>query len=227
MKSEGVVINSFDYKETSKIIHLYTIDGKMSVEAVGANNPKKGLLGFTEIGNTVSFITTDGKIKKVVEYEVLNSLYDISLDLLRVKCFMVILDIIKNIPEDTNHNLLYPYIKQTFKDIRDKNPKKLLSIFLIKMLYVFGIKPNLTSCIHCGSLDIKYLDLLNGGAVCNNCKSISNLESLILFKEYYKEKKDIDLYQDTDYDKLLKDLKEYYSRYASINLKINDIINKN
>ena len=97
MKSEGVVINSFDYKETSKIIHLYTIDGKMSVEAVGANNPKKGLLGFTEIGNTVSFITTYGKIKKVVEYEVLNSLYDISLDLLRVKCFMVILDIIKNI----------------------------------------------------------------------------------------------------------------------------------
>lgn len=226
MKLEGVIINTIDYKETSKIVHLYTNIGKISVQAVGSNNPKKGLLGFTTIGNTVSFVTTDSKLPKLTDYEVINSLFKISEDLLRVKCFMVILDIIKNIPEDTNHEKTYPFIKKTFSDLLTENPKKLLSIFLIKMLYVFGIAPNLKSCVSCGMEDIKFLDLKKGGAICKNCSNLNNQDELYIWKEYYFLKKEIKDYTDCNYDALLKNIKEYYSSFASLNLKLQDIIKK-
>ena len=63
MKTEGIILNTLDYKETSKIVHLYTPYGKISVKALGANKPKNGLLGFTTIGNWCSFVATDAEIK--------------------------------------------------------------------------------------------------------------------------------------------------------------------
>ena len=67
MKSEGIILNTIDYKESSKIVHLYTPFGRISVKALGANKPKNGLLGFTTIGNTVSFVATDSELPTLME----------------------------------------------------------------------------------------------------------------------------------------------------------------
>lgn len=223
MKSEGIILNTIDYKESSKIVHLYTPLGKISVKALGANKPKNGLLGFTTIGNTVSFVGTDSEMPTLMEYNVESSIYKISEDLLRVKVFMVMLDVINHIPEDNNHYPIYNTFKKVLNDLLTENPKKLLCIFLVKMLYAFGIAPNLKSCVSCGSLDIKFIDLDGGGALCANCATLKNSDELYIFKEYYFGKKEIKDFTACNYDAMLKTLRDYYHRYASINLKIHDL----
>lgn len=226
MKTEGIILNTIDYKETSKIVHLYTPYGRISVKALGANKPKNGLLGFTTIGNCVSFVSKDSEIQTLIEYNVESSIYKISEDIEKVKCFMVMLDVMNHIPIDNNHEPIYNTFKKVLNDILDENPKKLLCIFLVKMLYAFGIAPNLKTCVSCGKNEVVFLDLLNGGAFCKDCSSLKNSDELYIFKEYYYGKMDIKDFTACNYDAMLIKLREYYSKYASIYLKLQDIIKK-
>ena len=223
MKTEGIIIHTLDYKESSKIVHLYTPYGKISVKALGANKPKNGLLGFTTIGNVVSLIATDSEMPTLMEYNVEESIYKISEDFERVKCFMVMLDVINHIPEDNNHTPIYSTIKKVLHDLLNENPKKLLCIFLVKMLYAFGIAPNLKSCVSCGKSEVTFLDLNNGGALCKTCANLKNSDELYIWKEYYFGKKEIKDFTACNYDAMLKSLHDYYAKYASLYLKTQDI----
>lgn len=220
MKTEGIVISSIDYKESSKIVNLYTPNGKISVNAKGALNPKKGMLGFITTGNVVSFVTTDTKTKTMTEYQLEYSVYNLNQSIEKLKAFAVIIDIIKEISDDVNHEKCYEFIKKILLSLKDNDTKKVLSVFLIKMLYVFGIAPNLKSCVKCNNMNnLVSFNTYLGGALCNNCSSL-DYDRLNLWNEYYYDKKDIGKYSDTDFNKLLDEISTYYSYHMGINLKI-------
>lgn len=220
MKIEGIVLQSIDYKETSKIVYLYTRMGKISVKSIGAKKPKNGSLGFITTGNIVSAVISDTKYPSLYEYDVIDSIYSITKDFIRVKVFMVMLEVIKNIPEDANHELIYDYVKKSLKDLLTEDPKKLLAIFLIKMLYPYGIQPSLKACANCNSQDIVFLDLPKGLCYCKNCTEKRNIEFYQVFKEYYYDKKNISEYTNYDLDEIFAYLNDYYLRYISLDLKI-------
>ena len=67
-KNKGIVIGSIDYKEKSKIVYLYTPNGKESVLAGGAKSIKGGMLGFTNTLNYVEYVKTQSNLPKLVEY---------------------------------------------------------------------------------------------------------------------------------------------------------------
>lgn len=219
MKIEGIVINSIDYKETSKIVYLYTKMGIISVKATGAKKTKNGALSFTVTGNIVSCVLSDTKFMSLKEYDLIENIFSITNDLDKIKAFSVIIDLIKHIPVDSNHELIYEYVKKVLIDLKKENPKKLLSIYLIKMLYPFGIQPNLKHCAICNSIDVSFLDLSKGLSYCNKCYN-GNSSLYNIFREYYYDKKDIKEYSEYDYDLLLSYLSDYYLRYLSLDLKI-------
>lgn len=105
-------------------------------------------------------------------------------------------------------------------------PKKLLCIFLVKMLYAFGIAPNLKSCVSCGKNEVSFIDLDAGGALCKDCASLKNSDELYIWKEYYYGKKDTKDFTACNYDAMLTKIRDYYQRYASIYLKLQEIIKK-
>lgn len=219
MKTEGIVVFTTDYKETSKIVNLFTPNGLISVIAKGALNPKKGLLGFITTGNIVSFVTTDSNVKSLVEYTLIDNIYNLNSSLDKMKAFSVIFEIIRNIPNDVDNNKTYEFVKKVLLSLHDNDEKKVLSIFLIKMLYVFGIAPNLKTCVRCNDKNIISFSVISGGALCGNCGK-EDILKLKIWKEYYFEKKDIKDYSDTDFNNLLKDIKEYYNYHMGINLKM-------
>ena len=218
MKEEGIVIKSIPYKETSKIVYLYTNKGKISVRAIGSKNTKKNTFGFGESGNIVSFITTDSDFPSLTEYEIINSAYKYVNDFDSIMALGKIIEILNYIPEDSIHNKCYPFVKDILLNL-DTNPKKALAIFLIKMTYNFGISPKLDSCVICNNKNIKGLSIKYGGALCSEHINESN-DKIKIWTEYYKDKKKIEEYSDTNYDSLLKDLNEYYLIHANINLKL-------
>ena len=219
MKLEGIVISSIDYKESSKIVNLYTPIGMVGVVAKGALNPKKGMLGFITTGNIVSFVTTDTKTNSLIEYSIIKSMYNINESVDLIKAFSVLIDVIKEIPDDINHEKTYEFIKKILLSLENNNIKKVLSVFLIKMLYNFGIAPNLKTCVRCNNKELVSFSVTSGGALCCNCSN-PNLDILNIWKEYYYDKKEIDEYSDIDFDKLLTDIKEYYIYHMGIKLKI-------
>ncbi|MBQ9124479.1 MAG: DNA repair protein RecO [Acholeplasmatales bacterium] len=221
MKNIGIVINSIDYKESSKIVYLYTPLGRDSVKASGGKGIKKGYLGFTTTGNVVSYVRSDAKFPSLIEYSIIDSIFDITNDINKLNSFGIIIKIINSLPDDINHERTYNYIIKVLNDLKiSNNPKKVLSIFLIKILYTFGVAPNLKTCVTCNNENINSFSINLGGALCKNCGPKN--DKLNIWNEYYYDKKSIDEYQDVDFDNLLKDIYKYYSIHANINLDFNN-----
>ena len=219
MKLEGIVLSEIDYKEASKIVNLYTEKGKIGVKALGSKKIKNGLLGFITTGNTVSFVTTDKEVYTLIEYDIIDSIMKKDLDINEMKALGTILYIINMIPSDSPHEKIYPFVKDILSNIKNINIDKLLSIFLIKMLYPFGISPNLKSCVKCQNKhDLIAFDIAYGGALCKNCIDKNN--NIEIWNEYYYDKKDLKDYSDTDFTYLLNQIKNYYSYHLNIRLKI-------
>ena len=215
MRIEGIVVSSVDYKEQSKIVNLYTVIGKIGVKAQGSKKYKNGLLQFTQTGNIVSCILTDNNFKSVVEYELIDSMYLYLNDINIIDAFSKIMDVVNSIPDDLNHKPIYNFIKKTLNDIKNNNPKQVLCIFLIKMLYVFGVTPNLKEDMDTHSKNIKYFDPVKGGA-----KEDLGSDTLNIWIEYYYDKKNIDEYSLCDFNKLYNEIKVYYNYHVPINVKL-------
>lgn len=215
---EGIVINSIDYKEKSKIVYLYTPYGHESIRATKSKDYKSGFIGFTTTLNVVNYMKTKGEFPSLIEYNVKESFYDLTSSILVMKCVSMILQIIKSIPNDTNHYKTYYFILDILKELNNNNPKKVLCIFLIKMLYVFGVQPSLKKCSCCGRENNLFLCVNNGLSYCSNC--YNNKSDLIdIWKEYYYDKKNIEEYSNTSFDELLDEIKKYYNIFVNITLK--------
>ena len=218
MKNEGIIIKAIPYKETSKIVYLYTNEGIKSVKAIGAKKPKNNTFGFAEIGNIVSYISTDSSFPTINEYEIIYSSYKLTNDFNSIMSLGKIIELLNYLPEDSIHHRIYPFVKDVILNL-STDPLKALTIFLIKMTYNFGVSPKLDSCIICGNNNIIDFDFKLGGALCNNHSNNDNY-LLKLMTEYYKEKKKIDEYNNYDFKKVLSYLNEYYLIHANIDLKI-------
>ena len=225
MKEKGIVLSSIDYKETSKIVYLYTPRGKISVKAQGANRPKNGLLGFITTGNIVSFVASETAFPSVIEYDIDESIL-INEDNLKVlETIMVIFEVIKYLPDDICHKKTYIFIENILKSLNSDNYLKLLSIFLIKITYSFGVAPNLKSCTKCNSTtNLTTFSVDSGGALCSRCSHSNNIELLNIFKEYYYEKKDLSTYNECNYSELLRVIDRYYKAHIHISLRLNLLI---
>lgn len=216
---EGIVIKSIDYKEKSKLVYLYTPFGIKSVKALDAS---KKQLGFITTLNLVEFEMTGGSFPTVTEYTLKKSYYQVYEDLKKVGALAPILDIIFHLEEDANHQRIYPFFLKTIeKVVTSKDSYLILSVFLIKMLSVFGIKPEFKKCVRCSSLPLVDFSMQEGGALCEKC-SIYHEKNFMILKDFYtlyylKDYENIALMQPIEL--VLEEIYQYYTIHANFKLK--------
>lgn len=215
---EGIVLSSIDYKETSKIVYLYTPLGNISLKALQAKKLKSGDLAFITTANIVSFIMTKGDFPTLIEYNLIYSNYNLVSSINKIKVLSNIISIIKQVPHDSPHIKIYPFIKKCIVSLEKEDEIKVLTLFLIKMLYAFGINPNLKECINCNNTKIIDFNVSLGGALCNNC-SHNRSNTINLWKEYYYDKKEIKDYSDVT-EELVKEVLLFYKLHLSMNIKL-------
>ena len=221
-KNTGLVIGSLDYKEKSKIVYLYTPFGKKSVLATGSKAIKNNMLGFTTTLNQVDYISTNANLPRLIEFNLIKSGFDLITSIEKIEAIKIILKIIQAIPEDSNHSKIYSFLISTIDALYITNPKKVLSIFLTKMLYAFGVNPNFDSCLECGKKEIYSFVPLHGGGYCKEHSSSHNLGIYNILREYYYEKANMEAYTNTDFDVLIIELIKYYAVHAHIDLKLSN-----
>ncbi len=225
IKIKGIVIGSIDYKETSKIVYLYTKLGKISVKALGSKTKKSKTLSFTTTLNTVECIITNSEFPTLIDYTVIDQNRYIKEELKTNLWMSYILEIVNKFPSDANHERCFDFLLRTIDHANNKiNPMLLAILFQLKVLSVFGVAPVLKRCVKCGNIETIGLNINDGGAVCINCKTSKTLDKEILEKikelYYFDDKENnFDKFENYNLIEIFNIINTYYDTHSNIYLK--------
>ena len=185
-KAEGIVLRSMVYRETSKIVTLFTKEfGKVKVIAKGARKPKSKFgaslepLTRTQI---VFYRKERGGLYTLSEGDVMDSYSNLRRSLLAFSWGSVVLEFLDRAnPYESANPRLYLLSRTTLKELNQTKRKNslstLVSAFLTKALGLLGYLPHLERCLVCRKEPkgrVRF-SVARGGVCCLSCASEEDL----------------------------------------------------
>ena len=153
-KINGVIIRKFDYSNTSVIFHILSPDnGIVHILARGAKNKKNSFSGKLELFQEVYciyFKTGKSELFILKECGFIKDFPIIKKDISLFYISSFMLEIVSLFPwEELDASKVYRLITAIFSYFEKSSEDQrilLLAFFIIKILFVLGYTPNLTSC---------------------------------------------------------------------------------
>ena len=177
-KTEAIIVDSIRWKESSKIVTLFTREsGIIKVIARGVFKNKSSFSGKIESLNRIEAIInsrSSRSLQILSEADVMDTFSGIRLDLERLPYALAILELIKQIIRESHpDSVFYDFIVVLLDAIKvAEKPNIIFCYFLIKLVSFLGFKPNFEYCLSCkqkpASQDV-YFSMDNGAIFCNNC----------------------------------------------------------
>ena len=173
-KVEGVIVSELDWQETSKIINVVTKEyGRIGMIAKGARQLKSKL-------RTGTMMMTHGifdiyykpdKLSILKEVEVKNDYPHIKNDLNKLASASFVIDIFNQVIKNDFEKAWYNDFIATLNKIDEGYDANIITnIFMLKVMQMLGIMPELNSCISCNDkANIVTFSIIKGGFVCHNC----------------------------------------------------------
>lgn len=234
-QTEGIIIRSIAFSESSKILTVITKDyGVINILAKGAKRLKSPLrsttINFT-YGNFHLYYK-ENKLSILICVDVLNPLSNIQKDIIKISYLNFLSDLTSQVIKQSDDiNIYNDYINALLKIEDGFDPMIITSIIELKYLSYLGVAPNLESCANCDSKDIITLSVDKGGFICKNCleteyivslktiKIIQMLQYLDIFKITKisvsdEAKKEINFFIDS-----------YYEKHTGLYLKTKSFLN--
>lgn len=189
---EGFVLREFSYKESSKIIEVFTKDmGKISIIAKGVLNKKNSNLSSTQrfVKASYNLYKSGEKFFGIRDASLLKSYSKSNKNFDIIIYKSAICDLLLKTIDYDQKDLVYNLLDKTF-DSFEKASENYLNIFLcflLKYISFSGFKPNLKECSLCGSKinpNDAYFSIKDGGIVCSSCKKIKK-DIVYLTREEY------------------------------------------
>ncbi|MGL4949499.1 MAG: DNA repair protein RecO [Anaeroplasmataceae bacterium] len=233
-KQEAIILSSMDFKESSKIVFIYTTDGKKSIKVLGAKRLNKNLLNFSTPITKVNYNSTNKEFPTLISFEVLDNYEEIKNNISKLFFSSLVLEIVYKIDELNNHERIYKYLNNTLNLIKTNDELLYTNIFLTKMLKVFGINPMFDNCVICNKLNPDFFSIEHGGALCNQHKTNTsyNINILNTLKQLYNH--DISnkiLFNNNEMIEVFYILNLYYNEHSHMKIigfnQILKLINKN
>ncbi len=187
IKTEGIVLKSFDFRETSRIATFFTKDhGKVKgiLKGIRKDHKKFGshIDRFT-VNEIIYYHSSRSELHLVSHCDLKQFFFPIRQDYKRSLAANYALELVDAIMpvEQANleiYQLILDYLT-SLETIRDID--KLVHVFQIKILLLSGFSPHLDSCVKCNKkiLGQARFILSSGGLVCPNCPSTETSFSLI------------------------------------------------
>ena len=230
--SEGIIIKTINYKETSKIIYLVTSDGLVSLEVKGANK----INGHSHIyASLLSKIAFSENKHFFQSGKVLNNYVNIKNNFDKLNVTLKILEFTYTLIEHiSDFSIFYNFLSEILDLIEKEDDFRYYeAIFYIKTLYLLGIAPMFKRCVSCGkSARLLGFVFSKGGMICEDCyKEYDSLYdtnvTIDVIKLYYtkldklKEEKD-----EVNYNGLKAFYQRYYQEYLGYTSKSEKILDK-
>ena len=228
-KIEGIIISTTDYKESSKIINIFTEnDGVIGVLAKGCKNYKSKIFASS---NTLTYGTFylkyyKGSVPLLMEVDIIDNFKTIRKDIIKTNYAIYLLELTTKVYKHDEDGNIYKLLINGLKKINeDYDAKVITSIVELQLLPYLGIKPELNCCINCSSKkDIITISSHKGGCICASCLEddfIYNIKTIALIKMLSI----VDLSKVTKIeinDKIKKEIStfidDYYDRYSGLYL---------
>ena len=229
-KIEGIIVSEVDYKESSKIINIFSPDmGIIGIMARGTKKVKSNLSGLTS-KLTYGYFFVDyreNKMSSLMEVEIIDGFKKIrrNIDLISYASYLVELSCM--VYKHDNDKNIYKLLISSLKKINEGLDCEIISNILeLKLLDYLGIKPVIDCCVFCGSkANIATISSYKGGYLCFRCCSdevIVNIKTIKLVRMFYYV--DIDKISKLDVSdnikmELNRFIDDYYDRYSGLYLK--------
>ncbi len=230
---EAIVLKSLDYKDSSKILYLYTESGLLSIIAHGVKKMNSILRFLSQNGNLIKITYSKGSFPSLKEGELLNDYPEVKKDILAYTYLNHIMELVNNtISEDSNHQKMFSFLKRLFILFNENQDPEVLSfIFELKLLYFLGYGLNFKQCSICNKNESLVFNIDNGGLVCKehltvNQQSYDSDIYLLLSKMYYI---DIDIFQKINLSKnerviIRNIIDQLFDQYVSFKTKSRNIL---
>jgi len=227
-KVTGIVLNSHDYSESSRIINVSTKEhGIIGMMAKGAKRPKNSLSSVTNplIYGEFNIYYKEGKLSTLISVDVINNFKNIMKDITLISYATFITELTGQVLKHDNDAELFDiFANSLIKIDQGLNPKVITNIVELKYLSFLGIMPILEECAICGDkTNIVALSSYKGGYLCNECAegetnsekaiklirmfNLVNLETITKLEVKDNVQKEIDNF-----------INDYYDRYSGLYL---------
>lgn len=176
LRTEGIVLKEMRYRDTSKILNIYTKKyGKVSVMARGAYRPRSQI-----IANTQPFSYNEYGLYKGRNFyylnnaDIIDSFYSIRERMERVVFGSYMLELIeKSLPMEQEQEKLFMLLKKGLEVLSslDEDFLKFIIAYELKFISFLGYKPYIDKCVFCGNANFTNIrfSISEGGIICSNC----------------------------------------------------------
>ena len=229
-KIEGIIVSEVDYKESSKIINIFSpLVGVIGVLARGTKKIKNNLSGVTS-KLTYGYFHIDYKenrLSTLMEVDVIDGFRNIRRNIDKISYASYLVELSSMAYRHDNSIDIYNLLIASLKKINEGYDYEVITNILeLKLLDFLGIKPVIDSCVNCGSkVDIVTIYSYKGGYLCKNCASdevIVNIKTIKLLRMFYYV--DINKISKIEVSENIKKelnrfIDDYYDRYSGLYLK--------
>src|SRR5689334_17237752 len=192
--TEAVVLRSIRFGEADRVLHLYTADrGRVGAVAKGVRKTKSRFGGRLEPLSHVELVLHQGagELQTVTGVQLLRPHESARADYYRLSAGLIGAEaMLRLFPEQERNERAFTALTR-FLDLLDETPHAaerpaldpLALAFQLKLLWLSGYLPHLTSCAECGADDATLVGYSPraGGAVCRACAN--QAEALALSSE--------------------------------------------
>jgi DNA repair protein RecO (recombination protein O) len=176
-RTEAIVLNRHDFRETSVIANFYTRDfGKLSGLLKGIRTDAAKFASNLEpfsLNEIVFYRKRNSALHLVTQADKRNSFDRVRQNILKTGMASLIMELLGAImaQEDKNEGVFDLSLTALSELEASSNPDKVMTIFKIKMLVLSGFKPHFDSCVSCGDriLGQSKFSLRLGGLLCVRC----------------------------------------------------------
>lgn len=205
---EGFVLREFNYRESSKIIEVFTKDlGKISIIAKGVLKKKNTNLSSTQrfVKASYNLYKSGEKFYGIKDASLINSYSKSNKNFDIIVYKSAICDLLLRTIDLDQKDLVYNLIEKSWESFEkaSENYINIFLCFLLKYISFSGFKPNLKECSHCGKVvrpKQAFFSIENGGVVCDRCKNhiqdriyINRDEYLYILRMLYTKSSEVSL----------------------------------
>ena len=228
-KVEGIIIKETSYKETSKIVNIFTDEyGIIGVLCKGAKRLKSPFSSSTGKLTYANFHINykENGLSTLIDGDIKNYFFNIKNDIVKISYLSYLIELAVHTYKESENNEVYNLLIDSILKIEDNlDPRIITNILEVQYLSYLGINLNLDECVKCGSSKVVTLSMNKGGYVCANCRDNEELIDekvlkLLRLYQYVDISKISNLDIDENNSKIIsKIIDEYYDLYSGFRTK--------
>ncbi|MFA5007402.1 MAG: DNA repair protein RecO [Candidatus Izemoplasmatales bacterium] len=165
---EALILKQIPFKESSKILHVYTAEGMKSLLVHGAKKLGSPYLSASENLNLVVFHAVGKEILTVTDADLADGYPAIKADLVRLTCAQHLAELVHGFGEgDYDHAKFFAFVKKIMARLAaDDHYLDYLHMLELKYLHLLGVAPAFSACAACGRTDGLTFRVRSGGLAC-------------------------------------------------------------